>query len=84
MSASDLGHLFDSQSDVRRWVAERENASARLDLARTCEARAYLLSQHEPVASLGINRNVLRILLSYTAHHDRARLHRELNEEQRP
>jgi hypothetical protein len=80
MSADDLGRLFDSQSEVRRWSAERENATARLELARTSEARAYLLSQHEPVASLGLKREQLRVLLAFTAHHDKARLHRELKE----
>lgn len=76
--ANDLTALFDAQEQVRRWSAESENASARLELARTKEARAFLLSQHEPVASLGIDRNVLRVLLAFTAHHDHARLKREL------
>lgn len=75
---NDLGNLFIAQHEVRRWRAERENADARLELARAKEARANLLSAHEPVASLGIDREVLRALLSYTAHHDEARLKREL------
>jgi len=75
---SDLTNLFDSHTHVARWTAERENASARLDLARASEARAYLISQHEPIHSLGIDRNVLRVLLHFTAHHDKARLTREL------
>lgn len=77
---SDLATLFAAQGDVKRWQAERENASARLDLARCNEACAYLISQHEPVASLGINREVLRVLLSYVRHADTKRLHRELDE----
>ena len=68
MSANDLHDLFAAQADVLRWKAERENADARLELARTREARARLLSQHAPVASLDINREVLRVLLAYTAH----------------
>lgn len=74
---SDLLKLFAAQERVRRWTAERENAEARLTLARTDEARAYLLSQHEPVASMGIDREALRTLLAFTAHHDKARLARE-------
>ena len=74
----DLGRLYAAQDRVRRWSAERENAEARLSLARADEARARLLSQHEPVASLGIDREVLRVLLAYTVHHDEKRLAREL------
>lgn len=75
---NDLADLYTANGHVLRWKAERENADARLSLARASEARAYLLSQHEPVASLGLDRNVLRVLLSFTAHHDKARLVREL------
>lgn len=78
MSAGDLGALFSAQGDVARWRAERENACARLELACACESRAYLLSQHEPLASLGIDREVMRKLLAFTAHHDKDRLRREL------
>lgn len=78
MSAGDLGALFSAQGEVARWRAERENASARLELARAKESRAFLLSQHEPLASLGIDREVMRKLLSFTAHHDKERLLREL------
>lgn len=77
---SDLATLFSAQGDVRRWSAERENASARLDIARSNEACAHLLSSHEPIASLDINREVMRVLLSYVRHADRARLTRELAE----
>lgn len=77
-NAHDLADLFAATDRIARWTAERENATARLELARAAEARAYLLSQHEPVASLGIDRNVLRVLLAFTAHHDKARLAREV------
>lgn len=77
---NDLSALFDAQERVRRWNAEGENAEARLTLARTDVARAYLLSQREPVASLGIDRDVLRALLAFTAHHDESRLTRELEQ----
>ena len=75
---NDLANLYSAHDHVARWKAEGENASARLSLARASEARAYLLSQHEPVASLGLDRNVLRVLLNFTAHHDVARMTREL------
>ena len=80
MSAGDLDQLFDSQERVRRWTAERENASARLQLARIDEACAFLLSQHEPVASSGVDRPSLRVFLSFIKHGDEARLARDLHE----
>ena len=80
MSANDLGMLFAADEEVRRWTAERENASARLELARTKASRSFLLSQYEPIHGLGIDREALRILLSFTAHHDKSRLQREVAE----
>lgn len=68
MSVHDLDTLFLAQEELRRWRAESENASARLELAKAKEARAALLSRHEPVAMLGIDREALRILLSFTVH----------------
>ena len=81
---SDLAKLFAAQGEVRRWQAERENATARLQMARADEARAFLLSQHEPVASLGIDRATLRVLLDFTVHCDKARLTREIAEMEGP
>lgn len=83
MAANDLGALFSAQADVARWRAERDSATAHLELAQTKEARAYLISQHEPIASLGVDRDVLRALLEFTAHHDKARLHRDLQDRPR-
>ena len=80
MSAQDLTKIYQSRIECARWAAERENATARLSLARAREARAILLSQHEPVNSLGIDREKLRLLLDYTAHHEFARLERECRE----
>lgn len=79
MSAPDLAALFEAQSHVRRWQAECENAAARLELARRQEAAAVLLSQHEPVARLGIDRERLRVLLSFLVHTNKERLDREIN-----
>jgi len=80
MSGHDLQRLFSAEGDVRRWRAESENAGARLQLARADEARAFLLSQHEPVASLAVDRCALRVLLSFTQHCDKDRLRREVAE----
>ena len=62
---------------VRRWMTEYENASARIELARTRECCALLLSQHAPVYSLGVDRARLKVLLDFVRHHDPARLRRE-------
>jgi Zn finger protein HypA/HybF involved in hydrogenase expression len=74
---SDFGMYPSNNDTVKRWMAERENASARLDLARTQECCKLLLSQHDPVTSLGINRDALKVLLDFVQHHDVARLKRE-------
>lgn len=76
--SAELAQAFAASHEVSRWKAEGENASARLELARAKESRALLLSGREPVASLGVDRGALRILLSFTVHHDRARLQREV------
>ena len=70
--------MYPSNNDtVRRWMAEYENASAQLELARTRECCALLLSQHDPVYSLGVDRARLKVLLDFVRHHDPARLRRE-------
>jgi hypothetical protein len=74
----DLARLFSAHDKVERWSAERENATARLELARREENSAFLLSQHEPVATLGMDREGLRVLLAFLYHGDKARLNREI------
>lgn len=78
MSTDDLSALFRAQDDVARWRAERENATARLELAQQREAMAFLISQHEPLHSLGIDRKAMATLLAFVRHHDRHRLNREI------
>lgn len=78
--AMDLQRIFSAQESKRRWRAERENASAHVELATVDEGCAALLSSHEPVASLGIDRKVLRVLLHYVRHGDIARRDRDLSE----
>jgi hypothetical protein len=62
---TDLATMFKHQDEQRRWKAERENASARLELAQIRTRLAEVLSQHQPVASLDINRDDLRKVIDY-------------------
>jgi hypothetical protein len=80
----DLGRLFSAHDKVERWTAERENATARLELARRDENAAFILSQHEPVATLGMDREALRVLLDFLYHGDKARLNRAVSALQTP
>ena len=75
--SDDLQHLFYTEEEVRRWSAERENASARLQLAQMKKSMATLISQYEPVNSLNIDREKLRHILNYVQHGDMSRLLRE-------
>ena len=79
MSAAALSDLFYARSEVARWRAEFENASARLELAEIAERKAYLLSQYEPLKSLGMDadRDKLALLFRYLGHGDLARLKRD-------
>lgn len=47
---SDLQTYFQRQEVTRRWRAEVENATARLELALVKERLAECHSQHQPVA----------------------------------
>lgn len=77
---NDLAILFQEQDRVARWKAESENAGARLQIARMNEHCAHLISQHEPVAALGLDRERLRLVLNYVRHGDLGRLDREFRE----
>lgn len=70
--------MYPSNTDAaKRWMAERENADAQLQLARIRECCKLLVSQYDPVFSLGIDREYLKVLLDFVLHHDTARLRRE-------
>ncbi len=71
---SDLNNLFDCEEKTRRWKAERENADARYELAILKEHMAYLISQHEPIFTINIDREVLRLIFSYLTHGSTSRL----------
>ena len=74
---NEFGMYPYNSDDVKRWTADREHAGARLELALTKECCRLLLSQYDPVFSLGVDREKLRVLLSFVNHHDPARLKRE-------
>lgn len=61
----DLATMFKHQDEQRRWIAERENAAARLEMAQIKERLAEMLSQHEPVEGMRINREDLRKIIDY-------------------
>lgn len=65
---SDLHHAFRARDEARRWSAERENATARLELARIDERLHLLLSRYEPVNAMGLDRELLRQLLKHVRH----------------
>jgi len=77
---SDLSNLFNAEEKERRWRAERESATARLELAMMRKNIMYLISQHEPVGSTGLNREMLRIVFRFVEHGDLKRLMREIEE----
>jgi len=77
---SDLSVLFDAENSVRRWRAESENASARLELAMMHKNIAHLISQREPIAGLGLDRERLRLALRFVVHGNEARLANEFEE----
>lgn len=56
-------------NEARHWTAERENSTARLELAKTRECCRLLVSQYDPVFSLGIDRDRLKVLLDFVQHH---------------
>ena len=73
----EFGMYPNNIEEVRRWSAERENAAARLDLAKGRECCRLLIAQYDPVDSLGIDRAALKVLLDFVWHHDTRRLRRE-------
>lgn len=74
---SNYGMYPDNTEEVRRWQAERENASAKVRLAMTKNCCKLLISQKDPVNMLGIDREKLKVLLDFVQHHDSERLREE-------
>jgi hypothetical protein len=78
---NSLLRLFRAEDEVRRWTAEWENASGRMELAKVKQRAAYLISQYEPINSIGIDRKILLELLDFvTVHGDMERMKRNLSE----
>ena len=73
----DFARLMIDEEAVRRWRAEHENASARLEIANARRNCSFIISQHEPVAKLGIDREKLRAVLAFVWHGDVARMERD-------
>ena len=78
---SDLELLFKAEEKVARWIAEYNYASAQLTLAKARRNMRYLISQHEPLSSLGVDRDKLRIIFSYVEHGNTVRLKNEVKGE---
>lgn len=76
---SDFNNYMSAQAETRRWIAERENASARLELAGIRERCAMLLSQHQPVQKMDLSREKLRLVFAFLNHGDVHRLDREID-----
>ena len=76
--SNDLQNLFQQDTEVKAARAESEASSRGLELAMIHRNCAHLLSQHEPVNSLGVDREALRILLSFVKHGDQNRLDRDV------
>ena len=74
---SDFARLMIDEEAVRRWRAEHENSSARLEIASARRNCSFLISQHDPVAKLGIDREKLRAVLAFVWHGDVGRMERD-------
>ena len=74
---SDFQNYMTAQVEVQRRIADRDAADAKLQLARQSCNAMMLLSQHEPLRGLGLDREKLRHVLSFIKHGDLARLARE-------
>ena len=62
---SDFNRYMNAQEIRRRAFAEYDAASVKLEKAEMIERMRELISQHEPGASIGIDRDKLRQVLCY-------------------
>lgn len=74
---NEFGMYPSNDVSVQRWNAERENATARMELERIRACCQLIISQHDPVASLGLDRDRLAVVLNFVRHGDTARLRRD-------
>lgn len=75
---SDLELLFKAEARVDRWRAEYNYASSQLDLSTTRRNMKHLISQYEPLNSIDIDRDKLRVVFSYVEHGNITRLKTEI------
>ena len=54
-----FGRYMSAQETTRKYRAERDAATARVDLAEMRERCAQLISQHEPLNTLGLDRDAV-------------------------
>ena len=78
MADYDFFNLCRWNDKVLQRKAEHENARAQFERARTYKNIAYLIFQYEPVATLGLDRERLRIALTFVVSGDLDRVTREL------
>lgn len=62
---NDFGSYMHRQTETKLAQAEYNAASIRIELRLIHERCAELISQHEPLASLGVNRELVRQVLHY-------------------
>lgn len=62
---SDFATYQNRKDITAKHRAEREAATARLELALVHERCAEVMSQHEPLNTLGLDRDAVRRLLSF-------------------
>lgn len=79
---SDFQQLMHADTKVKHRKAECEAADAKLEIARMLRNIAFLLSQHEPVATLGLDREALRRALDFVQHGDVERCLRNFDGQQ--
>lgn len=61
----DFNRYMSAQETTRRYRAERNAASAHVDAAEMRERCAQVMSQHEPLNTLGIDREAARRLVRF-------------------
>jgi hypothetical protein len=74
---SDFARLMIDEERVLRWRAEHDSAGSHLEIAKARRNCSFLISQHDPVAKLGIDREKLRAVLAFVWHGDIDRLERD-------
>lgn len=64
-TGQEFGRFMAAQAETRVARAEYNSASRALDLALIRERCAEVISQHQPVAALGLDRDALAKVLTY-------------------